>query len=140
MPQKENKLIIFTDGGARGNPGPAGIGVVICDARGKLLKKYHKYLDEKTNNEAEYEAVIAALKIASELAAQELVFNLDSELVVRQLNNIYRVKNHRMQELMIRLRHLESKFKKIIYRHISREQNQLADELVNEAIDRRKTA
>lgn len=128
-------MVIYTDGGARGNPGPAALGVVIYDGHEKILKKYGKYLGERTNNEAEYEAVIDALAAAAEMAATELEFNLDSELVVRQFNNIYRVKNHRMQELMVKARNLETKFKKISFRHVPREKNRLADQLVNEAID-----
>ena len=131
----EGKLIVFTDGGARGNPGPAALGVVIYDASGKIVKKYGRYLGEKTNNEAEYEAVISALESSSELGAEYVDFNLDSELVVRQLNGIYKVKNHRMQALLIRVRNLETKFKKITFKHIPREKNHLADELVNKAID-----
>lgn len=131
-----SKLIIFTDGGARGNPGPAALGVVIYDIAGKLLKKYGKYLGERTNNEAEYEAVIAASRTAAELGAVVLDFHLDSELVVRQFNNIYRVKNRRMQELLIRARSAQSQFQKVTFRHIPREKNRLADQLVNDAIDR----
>jgi ribonuclease HI len=130
------KLKIFTDGGARGNPGPAGIGVAVYSADGKLLKKHSQYLGERTNNEAEYEAVIAALSLAAAIGASELSFYLDSELVVRQLTGIYRVRNSRMQELLLRVRNLETKFKKIKYQNIPREKNRLADKLVNEAIDK----
>ncbi|TSA46653.1 reverse transcriptase-like protein [bacterium] len=130
-----NSLTIFTDGGARGNPGPAALGVVIYNSEGKILKKYGKYLGEKTNNEAEYEAVISALESAVALGAETIYFRLDSELVVRQLSGIYKVKNPRMQALIIRARNLETEFKKINYSHIPREKNQLADELVNAAID-----
>lgn len=133
---KNKKLIIYTDGGARGNPGPAALGVVIYDVHGKTVKKYGKYLGERTNNEAEYEAVIEALLAALDLGAMELEFNLDSELVVRQFNNVYRVKNHRMQELMLKVRNLETKFHKVSFRHVPREKNRLADQMVNEAIDK----
>ena len=132
-----SKLIIHTDGGARGNPGPAGIGVVIYDPNGNLIKKYGKYIgDEKTNNEAEYEAVIAALVAAEKLGGKDLQFNLDSELVVRQLNNIYKVKNQRMQKLVMKVHNLETKFAGVKYTYVPREQNKLADTLVNEAIDK----
>jgi ribonuclease HI len=133
---RDSKLIIFTDGGARGNPGPAALGVVIYDSAGKIIKKFGKFLGERTNNEAEYEAVISGLESAKNLGAAQIEFNLDSNLLVRQLNNIYRVKNHRMQELVLRVRNLEAGFKKIKYRHVPREKNQLADELVNKAIDK----
>lgn len=133
---KNKKLIIYTDGGARGNPGPAALGVVIYDLNGKTVKKYGKYLGERTNNEAEYEAVIEALLAALDLGAMELEFNLDSELVVRQFNNVYRVKNRRMQELMLKVRNLETKFQKVSFRHVPREKNRPADQMVNEAIDK----
>ena len=131
-----SKLTIFTDGGARGNPGPAALGVVIYDEKGKIIKKIGRYLGEKTNNEAEYEAVIEALKLAADLGAKLVVVNLDSELVGRQLNSIYKIKNSRMQELAVKVRNLEAAFKKVVYKTIPREKNVLADSLVNEAIDK----
>ena len=112
-----NKLKIYTDGGARGNPGPAGLGAVIY--------------------EAEYEAVLRALTEAKALGAKEVEVVLDSELVARQLNNIYRAKNHRMLELLLKVRALEAGFKKTTYRHVPREENAVADSLVNEAIDKK---
>ncbi len=129
------KYVIFTDGGARGNPGPAGIGIAIFDEQGQLVKKIARYLGERTNNEAEYEAVLVALDQAAKLGAAEVVVNVDSELVARQLNNIYRVKNKRMQALVVKVRNTETKFKKVTYKHIPREKNELADQLVNRAID-----
>ena len=131
-----SKLTIFTDGGARWNPGPAALGVVIYDEKGKIIKKIGRYLGEKTNNEAEYEAVIEALKLAADLGAKLVVVNLDSELVGRQLNSIYKIKNSRMQELAVKVRNLEAAFKKVVYKTIPREKNVLADSLVNEAIDK----
>ena len=130
------KLIIYTDGGARGNPGPAGIGVAVYDASGKFQKKHHALLGTRTNNEAEYEAVIAALKLASEEGADEVEVRMDSELVARQLGSVYKIRNSRMQELALHVRNLETKFKKVSYKHIPREQNILADKLVNQAIDK----
>lgn len=141
------KLVIYTDGGARGNPGPAGIGVVIYfptlparpaggEGEGKGgVKKFSKFLGPRTNNEAEYEAVIAALEEAVDLGADEIELRLDSELVARQLKNIYKTKNHRMQALVLRVRNLETRFKNVSYQNIPREKNELADKLVNEAID-----
>lgn len=134
-----NKLIIYTDGGARGNPGPAALGVAIYDAAGKLIKKFGKYLSEKTNNEAEYEAIVAALEEALKLEAEEVEMRMDSELAMRQLNSIYKVKNHRMQALVLKVRNLETKFKKVTFSHIPRERNKLADEMVNDAIDKNET-
>jgi|SRR3989338_392290 len=133
------KLLIYTDGGARGNPGPAGLGVAIHNEHGKLIKKFGRYLGEKTNNEAEYEAIIAALEEALKLGADEVEMRMDSELAMRQLNSIYKVKNHRMQALVLKVRNLETKFKKVSFKHIPRGQNKLADEMVNEAIDKNET-
>ncbi|MDP3994056.1 MAG: ribonuclease HI family protein [bacterium] len=133
---ENKKIIIYTDGGARGNPGPAAYGIVVYNSEGKIIKRIGKFLGERTNNEAEYEGVIAALEEAAKLAARYVDFYLDSELVVRQLNNIYRAKNQRMQGLLLRVRNLETKFKKITYTHVPREKNKLADKLVNEAIDK----
>ncbi|MFH1392418.1 MAG: ribonuclease HI family protein [bacterium] len=121
---------IFTDGGARGNPGPAAIGVVI----GK--KKYSKCLGITTNNQAEYQAVIFALEKAKEINLQELEINLDSELVCKQLNHEYRVKNKGLQPLFIKAWNLSLDFKKIIFKHIPREQNKEADKLVNLELDK----
>lgn len=133
---RETKLFISTDGGARGNPGPAGIGIVIRNESGKILKKHGEFLGERTNNEAEYEAVIRALEFARQLGGSEIVFNMDSELVQRQLNSVYRAKNNRMQELLLRVRNLEQTFSKVSYHHVPREKNALADKLVNNAIDK----
>lgn len=127
---------IHTDGGARGNPGPAALGIVIFKPQGGIVKKIGKYLGKKTNNEAEYEAVIQALKEALDLGAEAVEVNLDSELVVRQLGGVYRIKNARMRELVSRVRNLESNFSKVSYKHIPREKNALADQLVNEVLDR----
>lgn len=132
------KLIINTDGGARGNPGPAGIGVVIADANGKIVKKFGRYLgDELTNNQAEYEAVIAALEAAKELGGTHLEFRMDSELAVRQLNHIYKVKNHGLQPLFLKVKNLQTEFQNVSFKHVPRAENALADEMVNEAIDKK---
>jgi len=130
------KLVIFTDGGARGNPGPAGAGVAMFEETGKsVVATYKKYLGETTNNVAEYSAVILALEEAKKLEAEELVFFLDSELVVKQLNGEYKVKNQELGKLFIKIHNLRQQFKKITFQHVRREQNKLADKLVNQAID-----
>ncbi|MBI4050375.1 MAG: ribonuclease HI family protein [Candidatus Doudnabacteria bacterium] len=136
MSIKDNKLIIFTDGGARGNPGPAAYGVVIYDSKRKLLKKLGKYLGERTNNEAEYEGVIAGLEAARKMGAKEIEFYLDSQLVVRQLKGIYKVKEPRLQALLLKVRNLETHFKTVKCHHIPREKNKLADKLVNQSIEK----
>lgn len=130
------KLIIFTDGGARGNPGPAGIGAVIKNENGENLKTISEYIGETTNNQAEYKAIISALKIAKELKGEYLEFNLDSELAVKQLNREYKVKNAELAPLFLQIHNLSIDFKKITYRHIPRELNKEADKLVNLAIDK----
>ncbi len=133
-----NKLIIYTDGGARGNPGPAGLGVIIYDEDKKVVAEISEYLGTATNNQAEYQAIIAGLKKAVELKADELEFYLDSELAVKQLNHEYKVKNKDLAPLFLQIYNLSLNFKKITYTHISRERNQEADRLANEAMDKAK--
>jgi len=130
------KLIIYTDGGARGNPGPAGIGVIIYDEQRQACTEISEYLGVATNNQAEYKAVIAALKKARALSGTELAFFLDSELVVKQLNREYKVKNKDLAPLFLEIYNLSLGFKKISYTHIRRELNSEADRLANEAMDR----
>lgn len=128
------KVILHTDGGARGNPGPAGIGVVL--EIGDNKKQFKKYIGEATNNQAEYEALILGLTEAIKIGAEEIDCYLDSELVVKQLNNEYKVKNEGLAPLFIKVYNLRHKFKKIKFIHIFREDNKEADKLVNEAIDK----
>jgi ribonuclease HI len=128
------KLQIYTDGGARGNPGPAGIGVVIWNGN-ELVGRHKKYIGEATNNQAEYQAIILGLEQAKKLGAEELECFLDSELVVKQLNREYKVKDKDLAPLFVRVWNLSLGFKKIIFRHVPREENREADKLVNEAID-----
>lgn len=125
------KLTIYTDGGARGNPGPAGIGVFVKD-----VGEYKEYIGKTTNNQAEYKAVILALEKAKELGAEELDFFLDSELVVKQLKREYKVKHPDLAPLFLKVWNLSMGFKKVTFTHVRREQNKEADRLVNEAIDR----
>ena len=131
-----NKFIIFTDGGARGNPGPAGIGAAIFDENKQLVAEISEYLGETTNNQAEYRAVVAALKKAAELGAEELSFFLDSELVVKQLNREYKVKNKDLAPLFLMIHNLVLGFRKVTFTHIPREENRHADKLANVAMDR----
>jgi ribonuclease HI len=136
MATKYNKLIIYTDGGARGNPGPAGIGAVIKDENGETVATISEFIGEATNNQAEYKAVIAALKRAKSFKAQELEVFLDSELVCEQLNQKYKIKNQELAPLFVQIWNLSIGMKKTIYKHIPREKNQEADKLVNLAIDK----
>ncbi len=132
------KVIIFTDGGARGNPGPAGIGAVIYDENKKVIAEISEYLGVATNNQAEYKALIAAITRAKSLGASELDCFLDSELVVKQLKREYKVKNKDLAPLFLMIHNLSLDFKKISYTHIPRERNKEADRLANEAMDRGK--
>jgi len=133
---KNKKIFIYTDGGARGNPGPAGIGAVLYNEDQEVLAEISKYLGQATNNQAEYKALIFGLKKALELEAQEVSCYLDSELVVRQLNREYKVKNKDLAPLFLEVHNISLGFKKITFTHIPREKNKQADKLANEAMDR----
>ena len=130
-----SKLIIYTDGGARGNPGPAGIGVAIYNEKRQLIATISQYLGVTTNNQAEYRAVIAALEKAASLGGTEVDFYLDSELVVRQLKREYKVKNKDLAPLFLTVHNLSLKFLRLNFTHVPREQNKEADRLANQAMD-----
>jgi len=133
------KVRIYTDGGARGNPGPAGIGVVVTEIKesgeGTILKKISKYLGRATNNQAEYEAIIAGLEAAKALKAEEVEVISDSELVVRQCQGKYKIKDPELAKLFVKIWNLRQNFKKITFNHTLRAGNKEADALVNQAID-----
>lgn len=129
------KFIIHSDGGARGNPGPAAIGAVIADVNGKVVETVSKTIGETTNNQAEYQAILAGLEVAKKLGAEEVDCFLDSELVVKQLRHEYKVKNKELAPLFVKVHNLSLQFKKISFTHIRRELNKEADKLVNEALD-----
>jgi ribonuclease HI len=131
------KLILNTDGGARGNPGPAGIGVVIADEQEKIIAVYKKYIGEATNNVAEYKALILALTQALALTPppSTLLIRMDSELIVRQMQGRYKIKDERLKLLGAEALKLIGQFKNVTFSHVPREQNKQADKLVNEAID-----
>ena len=130
------KLIIYSDGGARGNPGPAAIGVAIYNVSGKELRRISEYIGSTTNNQAEYKAVINALSEASVMGAESVVCHLDSELVVQQLRGKYKVREAGLKPLAAEALRLTSKFLQAEFKHVPREKNKLADELVNEALDK----
>ncbi|MBI4121844.1 MAG: ribonuclease HI family protein [Parcubacteria group bacterium] len=130
-------VIIYTDGGARGNPGPAGAGAVIYDEAGhQELATVSEYLGEATNNVAEYTAVLMGLQKAKELGATTVHFRMDSQLVQRQMTGAYRVKQPHLQTLFLKIHNLAQQFQKVSYEHVRREKNKRADELANEAMDR----
>lgn len=128
------KLILNTDGGARGNPGPAGIGVVVADNSG-IVSQHKEYIGEATNNVAEYRALILALLEAKTLAATELEIRMDSELIVRQMQGRYKIKDLRLKSLAQEALRLIKHFKNVEFVHVPREQNKLADKLVSQAIE-----
>lgn len=133
MPNK--RLTTYTDGGARGNPGPAALGVVVKDGDATVAA-FGEYLGETTNNVAEYTALIRALETAMGLGADEVECLLDSELVVKQMNGEYRVKNAGLAPLYLKIWNLSRGFKRVTFRHIRREFNKEADAQVNAAIDK----
>lgn len=138
MPQQHKvpKLIIHTDGGARGNPGPAAIGVHISDGE-RILDTFGKVIGEHmTNNQAEYLAVEAALQRALGFGAHELELYLDSELVARQLRREYKIKNQGLAEIFIRVWNLMQRFRRVSIHVIAREENMETDALVNAALDK----
>ena len=134
------RITVYTDGGARGNPGPAAIGVVL-KKDGRTIKKYGEAIGEATNNQAEYQAIIFALKKAKLLFGKakakeiEMEFFADSELAVKQLNHEYKIKEKELQPLFLKIWNLTIDFKNVSFSHIPREKNKEADVLVNEALD-----
>jgi len=129
------KIVIYTDGGSRGNPGPSAIGVVIND------KEYSECIGVRTNNEAEYEAVVFALKKVKALygkdalKSSEVEVRSDSELLIKQMNGEYKIMEPKIQELFLKVWNLKIDFKKVKFVVIPREKNQEADKLVNQALD-----
>lgn len=135
-PAPASYLIAHTDGGARGNPGPAGYGVVIHDAQGKKIASLSQYLGRQTNNFAEYQALIAALEYAVEHGPKALRVISDSELLVRQVKGIYKVKEPTLRDLHGRAKELISKLEWFDVEHVLRGHNREADELANQAMDK----
>ena len=128
-------MIINTDGGARGNPGPGACGAVVKDQTGHVVRREGKFLGVCTNNEAEYHGLILGLETALELGADCLEVNMDSELVVKQLRGEYRVKEPRLAELYAKTKALEQKFSEVRYFAVKREKNKEADAVVNQVLD-----
>lgn len=132
----EHYLVAHSDGGARGNPGPAGYGVVIKDETGRKVAALSEYLGHQTNNFAEYQGLIAALEYAAQHGPKALKLISDSELLVRQIKGIYKVKNVTLQDLHSRAKELIAKLDWFSIGHALREHNQEADELANQAMDK----
>jgi ribonuclease HI len=128
-------LIVNVDGGARGNPGPAAVAAVVQDAAGGVLEERSERIGTATNNVAEYKALLLGIERARALGAGELELVGDSELIVRQVNGEYKVKDAALRELHAEVRRALSGFDEWSIRHVRREQNAEADRLVNEALD-----
>lgn len=126
--------IIYTDGGSRGNPGPAGAGAVLLDGE-KIVCNLSKYLGVTTNNIAEYTALVIALEKAIELGFANVEVRMDSELIVRQMTGHYKVKNAGLMPLFMQARNLANRFASFKIEHVRRENNKLADKLANDAMD-----
>lgn len=131
---------LFTDGGSRGNPGPAAIGGVLYDTEDKIITSFSKYLGETTNNQAEYTALLTGLELAQKHQVRELSCFLDSELVVKQLKKEYKVKDAGLAKLFVKVWNLSQNFQKISFTHVRREYNKEADLLVNQALDKHQTS
>lgn len=139
---EKEKFVIFTDGGARGNPGPAAIGVIIKNQSGKTIKSYGEAIGAATNNEAEYRALVFALQKIKALFGKErskkavIEVYMDSELVVNQLNGVYKIEEERLFPLFIKVWNLKTDFYSVNFQHVPREKNKEADRKVNEALDK----
>ena len=129
------KARLFTDGGARGNPGPAASAYVLEAEDGTVLAAHGAAIGIATNNVAEYRALVAGLERALELSVSDLEVVSDSELLVKQMAGEYRVRNHALRELSLEAARLARKVGRVRYRAVAREHNELADRLVNEALD-----
>ncbi len=135
------KIIIYIDGGSRGNPGPSAIGVVLKKENGQILKKYSEYIGKATNNDAEYQAAIFALKKTKLLFGKKALKSLeidvfsDSELLVSQLEGRYKIINSKIGEYFLKIWNLKIDFGSVSFKLVPREKNKEADQLVNEALD-----
>lgn len=134
------KIIVYSDGGARGNPGPAGIGVYVTDETGNVIKEVFEYIGESTNNIAEYTAVLRGLETLKVMFGEsikdiKIEWKLDSELVQKQLAGEYKVKNPGLRSIFDNIQDLRAHFPHLNIQHVRREFNKEADRLVNQAID-----
>jgi ribonuclease HI len=136
MPASGNHLIAYVDGGARGNPGPAGFGVVITDQAGHKVAALSEYLGHQTNNFAEYSGLIAALEFAAQHPSRAVKVISDSQLIVNQIRGVYKVNHPALQELYRKASSLIAKLHWFSIQHVLREKNREADRLANEAMDK----
>ncbi len=131
------KAILYTDGGSRGNPGHSAIGALLFDEKGMLLDFASEYIGIMTNNQAEYKALILGLEMATKNGVSELVCYLDSELVVKQLTGLYKIKDEGIKSASAIIGKLKADFKSVEFFHVMRERNKFADKLVNLILDAR---
>lgn len=131
-------VVVYADGGSRGNPGPSAGGYVVID-RGEIVEQGGEYIGITTNNQAEYHGARLGLEAAARLGVDSLEVRLDSMLVVNQLNNIYKIKNRELWPVNERVRELVDQFKKVKFVYVPREMNQLADGMVNKVLDQHKS-
>jgi len=137
----QNKLVIYIDGGSRGNPGPSALGVLFLGEKGEFIKEYSLCLGKKTNNEAEYLSLIFTLKKIKAVFGKEKIQELpieiksDSELLIKQMNGQYKIKEPSIQQLFLEAWNLKIDFKNLKFYLIPREENKRADKLVNEALN-----
>ena len=136
------RLKVYSDGASRGNPGPSAIAFMILSEDEKILKRHSRYVGVRTNNQAEYEALISALEFASKLTSQEVVCYMDSELVVKHLNEEYQVRNPKLKTLWLKVHELKQNFKKISFIHVPRTNSyiQEVDLLANQTLNRVNSA
>lgn len=135
LPLPKKRLFIYIDGASRGNPGPAGVGVIIYDEKKKLVDELCEYIGKMTNNVAEYQALLRALSRARSIGAEVLTIYSDCELLVKQMAGDYRVKDKILKDFYQRARENLKNFKKVDIRYIAREKNKRADRLANKAIN-----
>ena len=138
------KIIIYTDGGSRGNPGLAAIGVILTNEKGNMIKEYAEKIGRTTNNEAEYEAVIFGLQKAKlifggkKAKEMQIEMKMDSELVAKQLNGKYKILDRKIEQLFLKIWNLKIDFGEVKFTYIPREKNTEADKLVNKALGSKK--
>ena len=133
------RLEVFIDGASRGNPGPSSVGVVISDGSGRVLKEHGRRIGAGTNNVAEYTALLDALDLCRELGGSDIRIHSDSQLLVRQIKGLYKVKKPRLADLMARAREKMRGFACVEFTHVPRERNREADRLANQALDSAQT-
>lgn len=136
----DDAIVIYSDGGSRGNPGPSAAGYVVLDSRQEVIAEGGEYLGITTNNQAEYQGVRLGLEKAIELGYKKVDFKVDSMLVVNQMKGIYKIKNRELWPINERIRMLMTKFDRVTFTHVNRQFNQLADGMVNKTLNQHKAS